>query len=133
MIPGGLSIGGLADQIIALLREGRRCPEEPVTKFIDRLARYGPEGFQGYRHPEMRDQESYSQGFTTTFAPRVYDMADPNIQIIRRADLARDFPFVLPQGLRYTLELPASIPGSIENPRPDLEAFLRSAAAKLWP
>ncbi len=133
MIAGGLSIGGLADQIIALLREGREGAEEPVAKFVDRLTQYGPEGFQGYRHPEMRDQESYSQSFTTTFAPRVYDMGDRNIQIIRRADLARDFPFVLPHGLRYTLELPASIPGSIENPRTDLELFLRSAGGKLWP
>jgi hypothetical protein len=129
---GGFSISGLADEIVELLRDGRSTKDEAAVKFIERLAQYGPESFQGYRHPEMRDQESYSQTFTTTFAPRVYDMGDLNLQIIRRADLARDFPFVLPQGLRYTLELPTSIPGSIENPRTDLDVFLRSAGLALW-
>lgn len=130
---GGLSISGLADEIVGMLREGRDGGDEPATKFVDRLSQYGPEGFQGYRHPEMREQESYSQTFTTTFAPRIYDMGDRNIQIIRRADLAREFPLVLPHSIRYSLELPGSVPGSIENPRTDIESFLRYAGAKLWP
>jgi hypothetical protein len=122
----GLSIASLADDIVALLREGRADDDPAVTKFLARLAEYGPEGFDGYRHPLMRDQDPYKTAFTTTFSPRIYDMSDQNIRIIRRADLARDFQFVLPQGLAYTLELPGAVPGSIENPRADLLAFLRS-------
>jgi hypothetical protein len=130
-VSGPLSIAGLADQIIELLR-GTVNPAESEKKFVDRLAQYGPEGFQGYKHPDMRDQETYAQSFTTTFVPRVYDMADENIRIVRRADLARDFPFVLPHGVHYTMELPSSIPGSIENPRTDLQASLRWMAVRLW-
>ncbi len=130
-VSGPLSIASLADQIIELLR-GTADHAEAQKKFVDRLAQYGPEGFQGYKHPDMRDQESYAQSFTTTFVARVYDMADENIRIVRRADLAREFPFVLPHGVRYTMELPGSIPGSIENPRTDLQGVLRGVAAKLW-
>ncbi len=125
----GLSIAGLADEITDLLQDCAGESSDAVAKFLDRLAAYGPDGFDGYRHPEMRDQEIYSQGFTTTFSPRVYNMSDQNIRIIRRADLARDFQLVLPQGISYTLELPGVVPGSIENPRSDLHAFLRSVVA----
>lgn len=130
-VSGQLSIASLADNVIDLLA-GTVDHEEAERMFVERLAQYGPEGFQGYRHPDMRDQESYSQSFTTTFVPRVYDMADENIRILRRADLARDYSFVLAQGVRYTLELPSIIPGSIENPRTDLQALLRGVAAKVW-
>lgn len=130
-VSGPLSIASLADQIIQLLHSTVDSAEAE-KKFLERLALYGPEGFQGYKHPEMRDQESYAQSFTTTFMPRVYNMADENIRIVRRADLARDFPFVLPQGVRYTMELPGTIPGSIENPRTDLQALLRAISATLW-
>lgn len=130
-VSGPLSIAGLADQIIELIRTGPEAADGEA-KFVQRLGQYGPEGFQGYKHPEMRDQESYALSFTTTFVPRIYDMSDENIRIVRRADLARDFPFVLTQGVRYTMELPGSVPGSIENPRTDLQAFLRTVAAALW-
>lgn len=126
---GGLSISGLAQEILECLSGGPDEGADGGIKFLDRLASYGPDGFDGYNHATMRDQEPYTHTFTTTFAPRVYDMSDDNIRIVRRGDLARDFGCVLPQGFRFTMELPDEVPGSIENPRTDLRTFLQKLAS----
>ena len=133
--PSGVSIAALADDILRLLSVPGASSFAPMPeraqKFVHRLSDYGPPGFDGYDHLIMRDQAPYSLMFTTTFPPRVYDMADRNVRIMRRADIAADFSFVIPEGLRFTAELPDVVPGSIENPKHDLAVFLRTVASEV--
>lgn len=119
----GFSISSLTSDVLALLD-----PSETAS-FLTSLGQYGPDGFGGYIHEEMHEHDAYCQGFTTTFAPRIYRMNDPSVRVIRGSDLARDFPHVLPRGLHYTVEFPENVPGSLENPTTDLRAFSKTMAA----
>lgn len=120
----GFSIAGLVQEIVEIVRKHAESSSEAELKFLDRLAGYGPEEFDGYRHTEMSGQEPYTFPFTSTFGPRIYDMDDANIQVLRRRDLAENFSCVLTEGVHFTIELPDVVPGSIENPKTDLRAFL---------
>lgn len=129
---GAYSVSGLTNRILAKLG---RYPErvdasEGQTRFLERLAQYGPRDSVGYVHTSMADQDIYTEGYTTTFPPRFYDMADNNLRLIRAADIAEQFPHVRAQGIAYTVELPAVVPGSIENPKPDFRAFVRSLVTR---
>jgi hypothetical protein len=123
----GHSIAGLADDIILALRRDSTDPNQAEAKFLDRLRQYGPEGFEGYRHPEMREQQFFAQCYTTIFSPRAYDMGDVNIRVLRRSDLASQFQCVVPENIEYTIDLPDSVPGSPDNPCADIEVLLRTA------
>lgn len=125
---GAYSVSGLTDRILDRLgaEHGDTGLNDGQARFLERLQQYGPRDSVGYVHSEMREQDIYTEGYTTTFPPRFYDMADPNLRVIRAADLAEQFPHVRSQGIGYTVELPAVVPGSIENPRPDFRGFLRS-------
>lgn len=123
---GAFSIAGLSKRILERLPAAAvgDAPADPRTLFLDRLRQYGPDGFAGYDHATMSEAEPYQQRFSTTFLPRIYDMQDQNVRVIRRKDLTEYFPFVLDEGLSFTIELPAQIPGSPSNPAIDLQASL---------
>lgn len=125
---GRYSVSRVTDSILELLKVGStEQTEKRQTTFLDKVAQYGPQGSAGYRHHEMSSLDPYAAPYTTTYAPRFYDMRDPNIPIIRRTDIAERFTSILEDSLSFTLELPPGIPGSIENPRSDVRAFLDAA------
>ena len=128
---GAYSVAGLTNRVLEKLgpRTEGGSLNEGQTRFLDRLAQYGPRDSVGYVHTEMADQDLYTEGYTTTFPPRFYDMADGNLRLIRSSDLAEQFPHVRVQGIAYTIDLPAVVPGSIENPKPHFRAFLQGLAA----
>jgi hypothetical protein len=122
---GAFSIAGLSQRILERLAAAvGDAPTDPRTLFLDRLRQYGPDGFAGYDHATMSAAEPYQQRFSTTFLPRIYDMQDHNVRVIRRKDLTAHFPFVLDEGLSFAIELPAQIPGSLTNPAIDLQESL---------
>lgn len=117
--PARFSVAGLTNSILTKL-DG-----DCGTKFLDQLRGYGPDDCVGYDHATMADWEPYSRGFSMTFPPRVYDMSDPNIRVIRRSGLQEHFPFVMPEGISFIMDLPDEIPGSHgANPRTGLAAEL---------
>jgi len=114
---GRFSVSQLTARIL-----GKVVPEHQST-FLDQLRAYGPDDCVGYDHNSMSVWEPYRQRFRLTFEPRVYDMSDPKVRVLRRSDLQE--LFVVPEGLSYTIDLPSKIPGSYEdNPRVDLGAEL---------
>lgn len=114
-----LSVAKLADSILAKLTV------ELHEKFLDQLRQYGPDDCIGYDHATMATWEPYSRGFSTTFPPRIYDMADENLGVLRRRGLQQHFPCVVPQGLSFTVDLPEVVPGSHgANPETGLPAVL---------
>lgn len=128
----GLSVAQLCDSILTHLDpqwSGDAPLSEVQKKFVDRLAEYGPRDCIGYRHPGMSDLEPYRRGYVTSYAPRLYDMSDPNVRILRRADLIDTW--LLESGFEFTAELPEHVPGSIDNPSFDLPASIRKIVSGL--
>lgn len=83
------------------------------TRFIAEVANYGASTSSGYDHSEMADLKAYSARFNLTFSPRLYDMSDRAVRIIRQSDL--EGTFVSPQDLSFRLDLPAHVgPGNPE-------------------
>ena len=126
---GGYSVAELTRRILSRLTPDSSADGElndSQRRFLDRLAQYGPRDSVGYVHAEMSEQDLYTEGYTSTFPPRFYDMADDNIRLIRTADLTGQFENVRAQGISYIIELPPVVPGSIENPKPDFRVLLRS-------
>jgi hypothetical protein len=117
------SVVGLVDRIIA------RLSPDQATAFLDQLSQYGPEECGGYQHALMSGWDAYRRTYRLTFAPRLYEMGDPNIKVLRRADLQGTC--VQPEGLSFTIILDALVPGSEgENPSNDFAAAI-SALVRL--
>lgn len=102
-----------------------RLSRDDQEEFKTQVRQYGPPECVGYDHDNMSEWETYTQCFRPTFEPRLYDMGDPNLRVIRRLDL-QDL-FVLPEGLSYRVHLPDEIPSSHgKNPRSGLTSELVS-------
>ena len=113
------SVARLTESILGELDEG----EERL--FLDQLQQYGPDECVGYDHATMATWEPYAKTFSTTFPPRIYDMADSGLGLFRRAELQQHFPHVVPNGLSFTIDLPDVVPGSHgANPKTGLRAEL---------
>ncbi len=106
------SIVSVVERILAKLDHAQ------TTSFLDQLAQYGPEECSGYHHKTMSNWEAYRRSYRLTFAPRLYDMGDPNVKVLRRIDLQGTC--VQPDGISFTIILDAQVPGSQgENPASD--------------
>ena len=117
--PSRFSVAGLTESILGKL------DADIGTKFLDQLRKYGPDDCMGYDHATMADWEPYARGFAMTFTPRLYDMSDPNVRVIRRKGLQEHFPFVAPEAISFIVELPDEVPGSYgANPRTGLPTEL---------
>lgn len=57
-------------------------------RFLRDVAAYGSESSVGYDHLSMSGEKMYNVKFRATFSPRLYDLVDPEVRIIRKRDLA---------------------------------------------
>lgn len=82
----------------------------PLQKrFLSDVARYGSAFSRGYCHETMSQWRVYGARFRATFAPRLYDLGDPDVRIIRRRDLAGTY--VSPDDIQYRIDLEPNING----------------------
>jgi hypothetical protein len=82
----------------------------PLQKrFVDDVARYGSGTSRGYDHLTMAQWQVYGTRLRATFTPRLYDLGDPDIRIIRRRDLAGTY--VSPDDIQYRIDLEPTING----------------------
>ncbi|SOY39714.1 conserved hypothetical protein [Cupriavidus taiwanensis] len=79
------------------------------NRFLDDVYRYGSTGSRGYDHRTDSTSKAYSTRYKSTFTPRLYEMADEQMLILRHRDV--DGRFVRPGSLQYTLDLPSMING----------------------
>lgn len=107
---GGQSLPDVVDRILGLL--GGWEAGQVLRPIQQRLLRdvfgYGVGG-AGYDHLTMSTWAAYQVPFRTTFTPRLYDVADPDVRLIRRADLLGSF--VDPTSVTYAVDLPATVNG----------------------
>ncbi|NSX16070.1 PD-(D/E)XK motif protein [Cupriavidus taiwanensis] len=78
-------------------------------RFLDDVARYGAGASRGYDHRTMSAWNIYGSKYRATFTPRLYDLLDEEVRIIRRLDLTGTH--VSPDDIQYRLELPPLING----------------------
>ena len=78
-------------------------------EFLVKVHGYGDGGW--YDHASEASRAMHDQPFRTTFV-RTYDMTDEAISVIRGADLA-GFSAVLPDTLRYEVQLPDQVHGDL--------------------
>lgn len=83
-------------------------------RFLDDVARYGSTGARGYDHRTMSAWKVFDARYRTTFTPRLFDLMDEDIRILRRRDLAG--MHVSPDDIQYRVDLPPTINGL--NPSP---------------
>ena len=122
----GFSLPEIVDRVLALLRDPA-VPEGTMGPLQERLVRdvasYGSGGDSvGYHHIDARGGAAYQQRYQLTYMPRMYDMSDDEVRIIRSSDLTGSF--VSQKHLSYQIDLPDRI--SDENPTSDWRRLLRS-------
>ncbi len=103
----GQSLAELVERIVQRLggrAQGASSSLAPLQRrFLSEVASYGQPNSLGYDHETLRQQGIYTVRFKTNFTPRLYDLSDPNIRILRRAFLQTTH--VLADDIQFRLEL----------------------------
>jgi hypothetical protein len=82
----------------------------------------------GYDHDVMRGWPAYQSRYSLAFM-RIYDMGDPNVDVMRLADVRR-CTAVNENSVAFEIHLPERITGDL-NPRVDVLGFARSFVARV--
>lgn len=92
-----------------------------VAQFLTKVASYGLESGFGYDHATMAADAPFTTTFSAAFV-RGYDMSDPDIEVLRREDVA-DHHHVELQSVTFRINLPATV--SAHNPVPGTNRVAR--------
>ena len=95
---------------------------ELQTLFLEKVFSYGNSGGRGYDHQKMRHWGAYANRWTHRFL-RIYDLADPDINVLRREDIRRRAHVVF-DSVRFEIDLPEHVSGDL-NPQTDPFALAR--------
>jgi hypothetical protein len=122
----GFTLPELVNRILALLSDpalpsGTRSPLQ--ERIVREVEAYGAETSGAcYRHAEALSSTAYQQRFQVTFQPRMYDLSDPEVRILRSADLVGTF--VNRSNISYQVDLPESV--SEGNPAPNWRRLIQT-------
>jgi hypothetical protein len=103
----GETLPSIVDQLLLMFASEGPRDEALQVALLEHVASYGGRGGGGYRHLEMREWPAYSVRYSHSFAPRLYDMSDPEMLVLRRRDIERTF--VDAASLRFSMHLPERI------------------------
>lgn len=105
----GLSIANTVSRIVKLLQQ---CGVKGLeSRFLEAVKSYGAEYGLGYDHTAMAEHHIYATRFAMAFTPRLYDLDDDSMRLLRRKDVTGTF--VRADDLAFSLELPQLIaPGN---------------------
>lgn len=101
----GASLAGIVTRIAERLQ--RSGVKGIRSRFYEAVKNYGAEHGIGYDHAAMAEHHIYTTKFAMTFTPRLYDLDDVNMHLLRRADVEKTF--VRADDLAFSLELPLSV------------------------
>lgn len=102
----GQSLPDVVQRIVDRLAEPAISSSEfnPLQhRFLDDVAHYGATSKRGYDHRIMASWRLYSTQFRVTFTPRLYDLTDDAIRILRRRDIVGTH--VSPDDIQYRIDL----------------------------
>lgn len=116
-----LTVPVLVDRVCArLVSIGR---DDLQSLLVSRVREYGSGTGFGYDHSTMANDSTFAQPFEVVFV-RGYDMTDPGVSVLRRADVVAH-NHVDPASLRYVIDLPVNVSGDL-NPAVGLKQVARS-------
>jgi hypothetical protein len=117
-----LTLPRVVEEILSKLAAGASGAEasELQALFLAKVAQYGSDPGHGYDHGEMQGWSSYQSAWQHGFV-RIYDMCDPAIDVLRRADI-RGYRHIVEESVSFQVTLPEQVSGDL-NPRSDLFAF----------
>jgi hypothetical protein len=118
---GGSTLPEKVDRILELL-DGPREPSswsQLQWRFLRQVRDYGG-GAAGYDHSEMQEWHVFRRRFDSSYTPRLYDLSDPHLRMLRREHLAGTI--VLERGLTYEARLPDTV--SEGNPTRDWQVSI---------
>lgn len=89
--------------------------------FLDRVQEYGGDAGLGYKHSRDQSKSRFQKRFSLTFE-RLYDVADDNLRILHRSDVA-SFSHIRIDSVEFSVDLPYPFMGVI-NPVVGLPSIL---------
>lgn len=102
-----VTVPDLVDRISGRLKRIHR--QDVQTVFVSRVREYGAESGFGYDHATMSGDAAFTRPIEVVFV-RAYNMTDPNVSVLRRADIV-PHQYVELASLRYTVDLPVRVSG----------------------
>ncbi|AZG13248.1 PD-(D/E)XK motif protein [Cupriavidus pauculus] len=108
----GQTLPEIVGRVLERLGEtpGSGCVLTPLQqRFVRDVASYGATDSSGYDHQSMAGWKVYAARFRSTFTPRLYDLLDEDVRILRRRDLTSTH--VSSEDIQYRVNLPAAING----------------------
>lgn len=101
----GISLASVVSRIAERLKQSG--VKGIQSRFFEAVKSYGAEHGIGYDHAAMAEHHIYTTKFAMTFTPRLYDLDDVNMHLLRRADVEKTF--VRADDLAFSLDLPLSV------------------------
>jgi len=109
----GQTLPEVVQRILARLVDGdgpESGEHNPLRqRFLDDVGRYGGASWSGYDHRTMAASKAYCTRYRTTFTPRLYDLLDQDVRILRRNDLTGRH--MRPDEIQYKIDLPPVVSG----------------------
>lgn len=103
----GQSLSELVERVLRRLRgseQGSFTSRTPIqTRFLSEVASYGRADSLGYDHETMATEHVYNVRLRSTFTPRLYNLSDPSVRMLRREFL--ESTHVSTEDLQFRLEL----------------------------
>lgn len=115
-----MTLADLVDRISSRLERGGR--EDVLEVFVARVREYGAGTGFGYDHSTMAQDAAFTRPIEVNFA-RGYDLTDPNVSVLRRADVVAH-QHVEVASLKYTVDLPVKVSGDL-NPTVGLQQIAK--------
>jgi hypothetical protein len=101
----GTSLANIVSRISERLR--RSGIEGVESRFYKAVKSYGAEHGIGYDHAAMAEHHIYTATFSMTFTPRLYDLGDVSMRVLKRVDVERTF--VRAEDITFSLDLPETV------------------------
>lgn len=101
----GVSLASIVSRIAERLRSSGDNGIE--SRFYEAVKSYGAEHGLGYDHAAMAEHHIYATNFAMTFTPRLYDLDDTGMLLLRRSQVEKTF--VRAEDLSFSLDFPESV------------------------
>lgn len=115
----GISLSSIVERIVKKLADQYLDQLNQLgplqQRFLSMVSSYGSESAVGYDHMTMSQEVVYNLKFRPTFSPRLYDLHDTELRIIRSSDL--DGTCVSTSDFQFRLDLDSTI--TAINPAPN--------------
>lgn len=102
---GQHSVAAVTDRILDRFKGP--AAEAVRVNLLSNLIRYTTEPGVGYDHASMRTLLAYQRGHDISFTPRLYDLSDQEVKLLRAKDLAGTFVDV--DDVEYAFTLPERV------------------------